>query len=103
MIIDMWYGNKNDEIDDLDWSFTDKYRGNLFIKDKCVGDYVADTLSEVRKYFPQFDKWIVFSHKGEEFLRMPMLGSTADEIRYEKIFQADLHRCPIDEIDVRII
>lgn len=56
MKIDMWYNNNIAEVTKLDVFFSDMdcvYRGNIYIGEKCVGDYEADTLQEIEKKFPQ--------------------------------------------------
>ena len=40
--IDMWYGNKIEEVTKIDINFygnSGEYRGNIYINDKIVGDY----------------------------------------------------------------
>lgn len=54
--IDMWYGNSHKEADKIDISFYSndgKYRGNIYINGKIVGDYVCDDSLELEKSFPQ--------------------------------------------------
>lgn len=56
MKIDMWYGDKVSDVDAIDISFSDCdciYRGNCFIKGKCVGDYVVSDSVKLEKMFPQ--------------------------------------------------
>lgn len=56
MTIDMWYGNKLSEVDELTVSFYPndaEYRGNMKIKGKYVGDFVATDSMEIEKAFPQ--------------------------------------------------
>lgn len=58
MNIDMWYGDKLEDVTRLDVYWSDPncvYRGNIYIGKKCVGDYTAKTLQEVEKRFPQFN------------------------------------------------
>lgn len=42
--IDMWYGDKTEEV--------------TGINDKCIGDYEADTMQEVQEVFPQLAECI---------------------------------------------
>lgn len=54
--IDMWYGNKIEDVDRVDITFSDidcEYRGNIFIKGKVVGDYVTDNLLKLESIFSQ--------------------------------------------------
>ena len=51
--IDMWYGDKIEDVDKIDITFYDMYRGNVYIKGKCVGDYVTDDSTILEKKFPQ--------------------------------------------------
>lgn len=56
MITDMWYGNKIEDVTKIDIFFSDLdclYRGNIYINDKCVGDYTAEDTQEIEKKFPQ--------------------------------------------------
>ena len=42
--IDMWYGNKIEEVTKIDISFygdSGEYRGNIYINNKIVGDYIT--------------------------------------------------------------
>lgn len=52
--IDMWYGNSHKEADKIDISFypnDGKYRGNIYINGKIVGDYVCDDFFRTGKEF----------------------------------------------------
>lgn len=54
--IDMWYGDKPEEVTGINWSFSDTdcvYRGNVYKDDKCIGDYGSDTIQEVQEAFSQ--------------------------------------------------
>lgn len=54
--IDMWYGDKPEEVTGINWSFSDTdcvYHGNLYKDEKTIGDYEADTMQEVQEAFPQ--------------------------------------------------
>ena len=53
--IDMWYGNKIEEVTKIDVRFYDngEYRGNIYINNKIVGDYTAKDSIELEKAFPQ--------------------------------------------------
>lgn len=56
--IDMWYGDKIEDVDKIDvtFSYSDNvYRGNVFIKGKFVGDYVTDDSTLLEKKFPQLE------------------------------------------------
>lgn len=61
MKIDLWYGNKVKEVDRIDITFypaDSTYRGNMYIKDKCIGDYIANSSQELEKKFSQLTfKW----------------------------------------------
>lgn len=59
--IDMWYGDKSEEVTGINWSFYGYdaiYRGNLYKGDKMIGDYTADTMQEVQEAFPQLSEAI---------------------------------------------
>lgn len=54
MKINMWYGNSLDEITKVDCFFSDLdcvYRGNLYIGDRMVGDYVTADSLKIEKTF----------------------------------------------------
>lgn len=54
--IDMWYGNDHKQADKIDINFYDQdceYRGNIYINEKIVGDYVCNDSVELEKSFPQ--------------------------------------------------
>lgn len=54
-MLDMWYGNSVSEVDHIDIFFCDldcEYRGNVYIKGKCVGDYSCKDSMEIPKLFP---------------------------------------------------
>ena len=54
--IDMWYGNKHTEADNIDICFYDnecKYRGNIYKDGKIIGDYVCTDSVELEKKFTQ--------------------------------------------------
>ena len=53
--IDMWYGDKPEQVTGLDIRFNDLggfYSGNLRIFGKIVGDYYADSVQDIEKAFP---------------------------------------------------
>ena len=55
--IDMWYDNwgKFDEITKIDITFypnDSKYRGNIYVGQKIVGDYTATSSQAIEKAFP---------------------------------------------------
>lgn len=57
-MIDLWYGNKPDEVDYLDIFWNDLnggYSGNLYKGGKMIGDYTSDDLSDIEKAFPQLE------------------------------------------------
>ena len=59
--IDMWYGDKPEQVTGLDICFNDLvgfYSGNLRIFGKIVGDYYADTVQEIQEAFPHLAKKI---------------------------------------------
>lgn len=50
--IDMWYGDKPEQVTGLDIYFNDLggfYSGNLRIFGKIVGDYYADSVQDIEK------------------------------------------------------
>jgi len=52
MKIDMWYGDKFEDVTSADCFFYPhdcEYRGNLYIGDKCVGDYSSKDSVEVEE------------------------------------------------------
>ena len=53
--IDMWYGNKIEEVTSIDVRFYDngEYRGNIYIDNKIVGDYTAKDSISLEEAFPQ--------------------------------------------------
>ena len=60
--IDMWYGDDVKDVDNLRVEFYDnaaEYRGNLYIRKKCVGDFSTKDSLALEKAFPQFD-WNAF-------------------------------------------
>lgn len=57
--IDMWYGDKPEQVTGLDIYFNDLggfYSGNLRIFGKIVGDYYADSVQDIEKAFPHIAK-----------------------------------------------
>lgn len=53
--IDMWYGDKIEDVDKITISFSDldsMYRGNMFINGKFVGDYETDSSLLLEEMFP---------------------------------------------------
>lgn len=61
MHIDMWYGDDHKNADRIDINFYPEdcsYRGNIYIKNKCVGDYISHDSTELQKEFNQLTfKW----------------------------------------------
>ena len=54
MFIDMWYGNRIEEVDMIDYGYYDhdcEYRGYMFIKGRPVGDFKTDRFSEIWQKF----------------------------------------------------
>lgn len=54
--IDMWYGDdckKADKIDIVFYPNDGKYRGNIYIGEKIVGDYTCNDSIKLEKNFPQ--------------------------------------------------
>lgn len=54
--IDMWYGDDHKQADRIDVNFYDldcRYRGNIYIGMKIVGDYTCTNSTELEKAFPQ--------------------------------------------------
>lgn len=54
MKIDLWYGDSLQDVDKISVSFSDLdcvYRGNLYKKGKCVGDYECDDSVELSRAF----------------------------------------------------
>ena len=59
--IDMWYGDKPEQVTGLDICFNDLggfYCGNLRIFEKIVGDYYSDSVQVLEKAFPHLEKEI---------------------------------------------
>ena len=59
--IDMWYGDKPEQVTGLDIYFNDLggfYSGNLRIFGKIVGDYYADSVQEICEAFPHLENKI---------------------------------------------
>ena len=59
--IDMWYGDKPEQVTGLDICFNDLggfYCGNLRIFGKIVGDYCSDSVQDLEKAFPHLAKEI---------------------------------------------
>ena len=57
--IDMWYGDKPEQVTGLDIYFNELggfYYGNLRIFGKIVGDYYADSVQDIEKAFPHLVK-----------------------------------------------
>ena len=60
MNVDMWYGDKVEDVDKIDISFSDAdcvYRGNCYIGGRIVGDYSTTDSLEIERTFShlQFD------------------------------------------------
>ncbi len=56
MKVDMWYGDKVEDVDNVDIFFSDVdcvYRGNCYINGKPVGDYSTTVSTEIEEAFPQ--------------------------------------------------
>ena len=54
--IDMWYGNKIEEVTKIDINFYDnsgEYRGNIYIDDSIVGDYSTKEYKALENTFKQ--------------------------------------------------
>lgn len=54
--IDMWYGDDHKKADRIDINFYDldcQYRGNIYIREKIIGDYMCNDSLELEKAFPQ--------------------------------------------------
>ena len=52
--VDMWYGNKVEEIQKLDIFFypnEGQYRGNFYKDGKAIGDFTTDDSVELEMYF----------------------------------------------------
>lgn len=59
--IDMWYGDKSEQVTGLDINFNNLggfYFGNLRIFGKIVGDYYADSVQDIKEAFPHLAKEI---------------------------------------------
>ena len=59
--IDMWYGDKAEQVTGLDINFNDLgcfYSGNLRIFGKIVGDYYADSVQDIKIASPHLAKEI---------------------------------------------
>lgn len=54
MTIDMWYGDKIEDVDKVSYTFYDRdseYRGNLYKDGKPIGDYRTQDSTEIEKVF----------------------------------------------------
>ena len=54
--IDMWYGDKIEEVTKIDINFYDnsgEYRGNIYINDSIVGDYSTKEYKALENTFKQ--------------------------------------------------
>ena len=52
--LDFWYGNKLEDITSADANFYPNegvYRGNMYIGDRIIGDFVADSSVEIENVF----------------------------------------------------
>jgi hypothetical protein len=61
MIVDMWYGNKIEECDSVDVFFypnDGRYRGNIYLKGKAIGDFTSVDSTEIEKTFKGKFNWI---------------------------------------------
>lgn len=48
--IDMWYGDKLSDVDNIDGSWSDLdliYRGNLYKNNRIIGDYSCGNITEL--------------------------------------------------------
>lgn len=48
--IDMWYGDKLSDVDNIDGSWSDLdliYRGNLYKNNRIIGDYSCKNITEL--------------------------------------------------------
>ena len=61
MKIDMWYEDSYKDATRIDVTFYPSdctYRGNIYIGDKCVGDYISNDSIELENTFSQLKfKW----------------------------------------------
>lgn len=58
--IDMWYNNEIKAIDKINVFFNDlsgKYWGNCYINNKAVGDFTADSSTDIEKTFDLAINW----------------------------------------------
>jgi hypothetical protein len=56
MVVDMWYNDKISDVDKITWGFYDldcQYRGNMYINNKCVGDFSTPDSLAIQQTFPQ--------------------------------------------------
>ena len=56
MMIDMWFGDKPDQADEISISFYPhdcEYRGNIYKNKKAIGDFASTNSLEIEKAFPQ--------------------------------------------------
>ena len=54
--IDMWYGNKIEEVTKIDINFygnSGEYRGNIYIDNRIVGDYSTKEYKALENTFKQ--------------------------------------------------
>lgn len=59
--IDMWHGDKPEQVTGLSIYFNDLggfYSGNLRIFEKIVGDYYSESVQDIEKAFPHLAKHI---------------------------------------------
>lgn len=57
MILDFWYNDKITDVTKITFAFYDcdcVYRGNMFINDKCIGDFSTSDSLEIERTFSQF-------------------------------------------------
>lgn len=55
MQIDFWYGNTMEQVTHVTCSFSDidcTYRGNLYIGNKAVGDFICSDSTIIEQWFP---------------------------------------------------
>lgn len=65
--IDMWHNDKIKAVEKINIFFNDltgKYWGNCYINNKAIGDYTADSSTDIEKAFGLFVSRLVIGYGG---------------------------------------
>lgn len=65
--IDMWHNDKIKAVEKINIFFNDltgKYWGNCYINNKAIGDYTADSSTDIEKTFELFISCLVIGYGG---------------------------------------